>query len=136
MQIAVRYYSRSGNTKKLAEAVAAAVGVQAEDISVPLTEKADLLFLGNSVYAANPDEAVKAFLEQNASRIGTLVNFGSSASLRSTFKKIQAIAAENHIDLCPDEFICPGSFLFLHKNRPNAADLENAANFEKKVCNQ
>ena len=51
MTIAVRYYTKSGNTKKLAEEAAKAAGVSAKDVSVPLSEKADLLFLGSSVYA-------------------------------------------------------------------------------------
>ena len=60
MKIAVRYYTRSGNTRKLAEAVAKAVNTQANDVSVPLTEKADILFLGCSYYAFDVDEAVKS----------------------------------------------------------------------------
>ena len=51
MKIAVRYYTRSGNTQKLAEAVAAAVGVEALPVSEPLTEPVDVLFLGCSYYA-------------------------------------------------------------------------------------
>ena len=134
MKIAVRYYTRSGNTKKLADAIASVLGVEARDLSAPLEENVDILFLGNSLYAGNPDEAVSRFLKEHATKIGKIANFGSSASLRSTYKKIRAIAAENDIDLCPEEFVCPGSFLFLHKNRPNADDLANAAAFAKKVC--
>ena len=35
MNIAVRYYSRGGNTKKIAEAIAKAVGVEAKTVSEP-----------------------------------------------------------------------------------------------------
>ena len=45
MKIAVRYYTRSGNTKKLADAIAEAASVDAKDVSVTLEEKADILFL-------------------------------------------------------------------------------------------
>ena len=38
MKIAVRYYTKTGNTKKLAEAVANAVGAEALPISVPVAE--------------------------------------------------------------------------------------------------
>ena len=37
MKVAVRYYTRSGNTKKLAEAVAKGASCGAEDVFVPLT---------------------------------------------------------------------------------------------------
>ena len=55
MKIAVRYYTRSGNTKKLAEAIADAVKVDAKDVTVPLMKKADILFLGCSYYAFDVD---------------------------------------------------------------------------------
>ena len=43
MKIAIRYYTRSGNTKKLAEAIAEAASVEAKDVSVPLEEEVDVL---------------------------------------------------------------------------------------------
>ena len=52
MNIAVRYYTKTGNTKRLAEAVAKAVGTEAQPVSVPVTESVDILFLGNSYYAS------------------------------------------------------------------------------------
>ena len=44
MKIAVRYFSRGGNTKKLADAIANAVGVDAEATSVPLTRMLTFYF--------------------------------------------------------------------------------------------
>ena len=51
MRIAVRYYTKTGNTKRLAEAVGKAIGVEALPISEPISEPVDILFLGNSYYA-------------------------------------------------------------------------------------
>ena len=48
MTFAVRYYTKTGNTKRLAEAVAKELGVEALPISEPVTEPVDALFLGNS----------------------------------------------------------------------------------------
>ena len=45
MKVAVRYYTKTGNTKRLAEAVAGAVGVEALPISTPITDPVDILFL-------------------------------------------------------------------------------------------
>lgn len=134
MNIKVYYYTRSGNTKKLAEAVAEAVGVAANDISVPLEEKADILFLGSSLYAGGFDSAVGEFIANNANKIGTIVSFGSSASNMSTFKKVKALAQEKGIQVYDEFFNCPGHFMFMHKNRPNKADTEAAASFAKSVC--
>lgn len=46
MSIAIRFYTRGGNTEKLAKAVEEVVGVQAKKVSEPLTEKVDTLLLG------------------------------------------------------------------------------------------
>ena len=62
MKCAVRYYTRSGNVKKLADAVADELGVKSLDVSAGLDEYVDVLFLGSSVYGANIDPAVKGFL--------------------------------------------------------------------------
>ena len=47
-KIAVRYYTKTGNTKKLAEAIAETVGVKAESVTVPVDQEVDILFLGSS----------------------------------------------------------------------------------------
>lgn len=136
MNVQVYYYTRGGNTKKLADAIAQAVGATANDISVPLGEKADVLFLGSSLYAGGYDPAVGEFIEKNADKIGTIVSFGSSASSMSTFKKVKALAQAKGIKVSDEYFNCPGHFLFLHKNRPNEADLADAASFAKAVCDK
>ena len=133
MNIAVRYYTKTGNTKKLADAIASAVGVTAEDVSIPLDEHTDILFLGSSVYAAGVDDAVKVFLANNKNKIGTVYNFSTAALLSSTYKQMQKITQENGVKLNEKEFHCRGSFGVMHKNRPNADDLKAVAEFAKGV---
>lgn len=133
MKVAVRYYTRSGNTKKLAMAIADAVNVEAKEVSVPLEEKADILFLGSSVYAAGVDDAVKNFISENKDKIGTIYNFSTAAILSSTYKQVQKLSGENGVAIAKEEFHCRGSFSVMHRNRPNAEDLQNAAAFAKKI---
>ncbi|MBQ8827629.1 MAG: flavodoxin [Clostridia bacterium] len=133
MDIQVRYYTRSGNTQKLAEAIAAAVGATAENIEIPLKEKADILFLGCSYYAFDVDEAVKKFVLENKEKIGKIFCFGTSAMMKSTRKPMKKVADEAGVYLASDEFHCRGSFWKVHKGRPNEADLKSAAEFAKKV---
>ena len=133
MKIAVRYYSRGGNTKKLAEAIAEAVGVEAKTVSEPLTEDVDILFLGSSPYAFDVDGEVKKFISGINVGVGKAVNFSTSASLKSTKKYVEMLLAEKNIPMEKEEFSRPGSFLFLHKGRPNAEDLAAAAEFAKNI---
>ena len=134
MKIAVRYYTKTGNTKRLAEAVAKAVGVEALPISTPITEPVDVLFLGNSYYAFSIDPEVRTFVRSlDKEMVGKIVNFGSAAMLNSTFKKVKAEADKVGIPMDPREFHCKGEFKGAHKGRPNEADLKAAAEFAKGI---
>ena len=130
MKIAVRYYTKTGNTKRLAEAIAEAVGTEALPISVPVTEKTDILFLGNSYYAFSIDPEVRDFVRSlDKEKVGKIVNFGSAAMLNSTWKKVKAEADKAGIPMDDREFHCKGEFKGIHKGRPNQDDLKAAAEF-------
>lgn len=133
MKIAVRYHSRSGNTKKVAQAIADAVGAEALPVSAALSEPVDILFLGSAVYAAGIDDAVKSFLAENSGRIGAIVNFSTAAVAESTFKQVQKQASAHGIAMSEREFHCRGAFAFLHRGRPNAEDLRAAADFAREA---
>ena len=134
MKIAVRYYTKTGNTKRLAEAVAEAVGAEALPISTPLTEPVDILFLGNSYYAFSIDPEVRDFVKSlNKDMVGRIVNFGSAAMLNSTYKKVKAEADKVGIPLDEREFHCKGEFKGLHKGKPDESDLKAAAEFARKI---
>ena len=134
MNIAVRYYTRTGNTKRLAEAVAEAVGTEALPLSAPIAEPADILFLGNSYYAFSIDPEVRNYIRSlDKNKVGKIVNFGSAAMLNSTCKKVKAEADKVGIPVDEREFHCKGEFKGLHKGKPNADDLKAAAEFAKKI---
>ena len=134
MKVAVRYYTKTGNTKRLAEAVAKAVGVEALPLSSPIEEPVDILFLGNSYYAFSIDPEVRSFIRSlSKDKVGRIVNFGSAAMLNSTWKKVKAEADKVGIPMEKREFHCKGEFKGLHKGRPNSEDLAAVAAFAKSI---
>ena len=134
MKAAVRYYTKTGNTKRLAQAVANALNVQAEPISVPVDEPVDVLFLGNSYYAFTIDPEVRDFIRSlDKEKVGRIVKFGSAALLNSTWKKVKAEADKVGIPMDEREFHCKGEFKGIHKGRPNADDLTAASAFAKSM---
>ncbi len=134
MKIAVRYYTKTGNTRRLAQAIADALGVQALDISDPIDEKVDVLFLGNSYYAFTIDPEVRDFVRSlDPDKVGKIVNFGSAAMLNSTYKKVKAEADKVGIPMDEREFHCKGEFKGIHKGKPDEEDLKNAADFARKI---
>ena len=130
MNYAVRYCTKTGNTKRLAEAVAKELGVEALSISAPVDEKVDYLFLGNSYYAFNIDPEVRAFVASlDKNKVGKIVNFGSAAMLNSTYKKVKEAADKVGIPMDEKEFHCRGEFKGIHKGRPNENDIAEIVKF-------
>ena len=133
MKIAIRYYTKTGNTKKLAEALSEAVGVEALTVDTPLTEDIDILFLGSAVYAAGVDSKIKEFIESINVNVGKIVNFSSAALIESTYKQVKKIAEDNGLTMAEEEFHCRGAFKLVHRGHPNDEDVNNLVEFAKKI---
>ena len=134
MTYAVRYYTQTGNTKRLAEAIAEELGVQALPLSAPITEKVDVLFLGNSYYAFTIAPEVREFVAGlDKAKVGKIINFGTAAMMNSTYKKVRSVAATKGIPVLDREFHCKGEFKGINKGRPNEDDLKLARVFAKSI---
>ena len=133
MTVEVRYFSRGGNTRKLAEAIAQSLGKEALTTDVPLKEDVDILFLGSSVYAYGVDDEVKRFIKGINVRIGKVVGFSTAALVKSTYKQVGKLLEEKGIPQATEEFYCKGSFGPMHKGRPNDEDCRKAAAFARKI---
>ena len=133
MKVAIRYYTRGGNTQKLAEAISAAINVEAKPVTQPLEGKVDVLFLCNSVYWAGADAKVKNFVKDNATNIGKLVNVSTAGIIESTYKQIKSLAEQNGVAVNEREFHCKGSFVGMHRGKPDDTDCQAAAQFAKGV---
>lgn len=131
MKTAIRYFTKSkkGNTKKLADAVSKALGVEALDVSRDLDERVDRLFLINAMYAATIDKEVKEFLERNKNNVGEVVNMNTAASGASTWKAVKKVTDELGIKLSEKEFHCAASWIFINKGLPAEEDLRRAGTF-------
>lgn len=136
MKIAIRYYTRGGNTKKLADAISQAVGVEAKTTAEPLTEDVDILFLGSSVYAYGVDNEVKKFISGISVKVGKVVGFSTAALIKSTYKQVAKLLDAKKIPFAEEEFVCKGSFAMMHKGKPDAEDCKAAAAFAKGIVAQ
>ena len=136
MKTAIRYFSRGGNTEKLAKAIAGATGVEALTVDLPLTEDVDILFLGSSVYAYGVDDKIKEFISGINVNVGKVVNFSTAALIKSTYKQVSKLLEEKKIPLAEEEFYCKGSFGPMHKGKPDDRDLKAAAAFAEKIINK
>lgn len=136
MSIAIRYYTKSGNTEKLANAVGEELQLPVHKVDVPLDEKVDILLLGSSYYAFDMDPEVKEFIRNNKDKITKIVHFGTSAMVKSMIKPIKKVAEPLGIEVSNEEFHCFGSFGKMHKNRPDADDVAAVKAFASQFKNE
>ena len=133
MKIAVRYLSKTGHTKSVAEAIAKAVGVRAQPITEPLEEHADILFLGSALYAAHIAPELGAFLDGVKGKAGEVVNFSTATLLPGTEKQVRRLCEARGIAMAKEEFHCKGSFHGIYRGHPDKQDLNAAEKFAVSV---
>ncbi len=107
MKKAVRYYSRLGNTKTIAEAIAAGASVAAVSITDEpvLAAPVDVLFLGGAPYANIMDPALKAYAEKLDSRlVGKVVLFTTSNWSRRTVLALKKLLRGKGIAVADEYF--------------------------------
>lgn len=128
--VAVRYFSKSGNAKKLADVIAETADCAATQIPAPIDNKADILFLGASVYWGGISAEVKEYIQTlDKGKIGKVVVFSTSAFAERAFPQIQKRLEGRGIPVESRNFYCRGAFAVLHRGRPNQDDLNAAKKF-------
>lgn len=104
---AVRYFSKSGNTKKIAEAIAEGIGVKAVSITEEpaLSDPVDILFLGGAPYANIMAPELRKYAEDlKAEQVKKVVLFTTSNWSRRTVKALKKILEQKGIPVAQDHF--------------------------------
>ncbi|WP_193708308.1 flavodoxin [Alkalibaculum sporogenes] len=131
MKIEVRYFTKTGHTKKLAEGIANQLGVCAKPISDLVEGIVDVLFLGEGLYSFDIDEAMKEFIKTlHPSNIKMVIVF-SSGAFGNAYAPMKRELEAQGLNVSLQEFHCKGNLGFMFKNRPNEKDVYNAAVFAK-----
>lgn len=98
MSIAVRYQSRGGNTKAVAEILADAFDTEALTVNSPIGEYTDVLFLGGGVYGGKMDHSLRTFIMQlSPDQVGCILAFSTTGSMDSTLRQIRREAEKRGI---------------------------------------
>lgn len=107
MQKAVRYYSKLGNTRAIAEAIAEGAGIAAVSITdePQLSERVDLLFLGGAPYANIMAPELKTYAENlEPSKVGKVILFTTSNWSRRTVLALKKLLRGKGIEVDDDYF--------------------------------
>ena len=130
MSTAVRYFSRSGNTKLVADAIANGANVHAISVdkaNAGLKSRVDVLFVGGALYAYGIDSYLKDFLKDiDPKMVGTAVVFSTSWVSKHALSVIKKSLTAKGINVEEETFYV--------KNKPTSEQLEEAKAFGKKYA--
>ena len=134
----VVYYSLTGNTKKVAEAIATELDVIAENVKTKakLAEES-FVFLGAGKYGPLRSWGLEEFIDGNNFDGRKVALFGTSGDGKG--KEVEAL--EETVTAkgakISGRFYCKGEFLFIiNRKHPTSEDLENARKFARELVLQ
>lgn len=126
--VAVRYYSKSGNTKSLAEAIAKGAGVipiSVDEDSAKITEDIDVLFIGGALYAYGLDKVMNDYLAGiDGKKVKKAVVFSTSWISKHSIDLIKKALKEKGIEVADETCYV--------RNKPSEKQLADAEAFAKK----
>jgi flavodoxin len=139
MEIALIYFSRGGNTRKIAEAMAEELGVKPIDVKTeqPDVTNVDLLVVGSGTYGGKPGKEMVTYLEnlkpiadKKAGCFSTCAGGDASKTLQA-MKDILSEKGYSNVDC----FSCLGKWLMglSRRGHPSGEELSQAREFAKKL---
>ncbi|MBU0535911.1 MAG: flavodoxin domain-containing protein [Nanoarchaeota archaeon] len=144
------YFSSTGNTKKVADAIGKGLQSKLKVRIVPVAKadnndisKADVVGFGSGIYMWSSAKPIKKFVDSlPASREKTAFTFSTSGSGKDM--QLNSLKLKlNSKGLCvADSFSCKGKDSFgplkwfggIHKDRPNKEDLKKAEEFGRSIA--
>lgn len=133
MSTAVIYHSVTGNTRKVANAIAEALSCTAQPVKeYPLDSTADVMFIGGAVYGGKLDPVMDSFLQAlTPQKVKRVVLFSTSIKESKALGLMKELLGKQGITVVDESYLCKGKFLFLNIGHPKKAELEQAKAFAK-----
>jgi flavodoxin len=127
-------YSRGGNTRKLADAIAGELGTKASDVRDASLEPGNgLVFLGSGCYGSKPGPEMLKFIEANDFSGRKVALFGTSGGGLGNELKDMAGALKSKGASVQGNYFCKGKFLLFSLGHPDKADLDAAKRFAREM---
>jgi flavodoxin len=137
MSVRVIYQSTTGNTKRVADAMAAAAGCTAEPVAdAVISEPVDMLFLGAPIHGGDVDASVKKFIEGLDPVLVKKVIVFSTGFPENKEKAVgimKGLLAQRSIAVADKCYFCRGKFLLFNRKSPDDQDLKGAEEFARSV---
>jgi flavodoxin I len=134
----VLYYSLTGNTKKMANAIAAELGVEAKSIKTVTAVPHDgLLFLGSGSYGDKPSDEKAKFIADNDFTGRKVALFGTSGAGQGKEVKVMAdVLKVKGADIIGSYYTKGKAFVVVNIGHPNKDELDGARKFALAMAGQ
>jgi len=130
----VVYYSRTGNTKKVAEAIATELGVTAGDVAAKKGLAEDFfVLLGSGCYGGEPGKELQEFIDRNDFKGRQVALFGTSEGGKGDEVRVMEELLKPKGALIKGIFYCKGQSGSLSVGHPSDDDLAQAREFAKEM---
>lgn len=132
--IAIIYATKTKHSKKLADAIGNAIGVEAKNIDdQPLIKDVDLLFIVGGIYGGLSSPKLLEFVQTiNQQSVKEFALVTSCLSKRHQQKDVRNVMTGKGAVFI-DEFVSRGALLFLYMRHPNKTDMEDAVAFATRI---
>lgn len=143
MKGVVVYYSRTGNTEKIAKAISEEI--KGQEYNIKMFDKSeinlneiDTIFVGSGIYGGKLDESIKNYIlslkndkPYNIAVFITRAGIGKAYinEIRDFIEKVR----NNGNKVCDDFFECYGKGIIFHRKHPKQEDFKKAANWVKNI---
>ncbi len=146
MKAIILYSSRSGNTKKIADAMASQLNCEAIKItsdSIPSLlslEKYDIFLIGTGLYAGTPNEDMMKYLGKldlrNPKLFALFITWGGTPrSDKMALTRLRALLESNGQKVLQENFACFGGWkgILIKRGHPKTEEIQAAGEWAKKL---
>ena len=138
MKNAVIYYTKLGHSKKIAQAIANELNVQAQDVrDNPKLADLDRLYIVSGIYGGVSAPELLSYLKTlDPQQVKQALLLTSSAGKTTPATDVRAVLTDLGIPVMREEFTCQGAIFLFAMGHPNKTDLQNAVAFAKSPFHQ
>lgn len=137
MKAVVVYATKTGHSKKIAEAIGEALKIDVYNVKKPLIlVNIDMLFIVGGIYGGKSAPELMCFVNSLESKeIKKAAVITSSASKSGTQADIKKLLADKGIETIANDYKCRGKFLFVAMGHPNSEEIAGAVEYAKQAIN-
>ena len=141
MEIKVIYHSSTGNTEKLANAIAGMLNIKAEHIGkddITFPDKLDLLFIGDGIYWNGAHKKTKDFITKlDSAIIKNAAVFGTYGNQFKIGEILKNLIEKRGINVLGIPFTCKGKSIGTkNQNHPDENDLKMVCEYANNIINE